>query len=207
LDGVQYIGVLGGAMFEWVAAVGELGGVPELEESDGDVAAVGAEGDSGAEWEWGWEGEAAVGVLVEVLGGAGDVVVPGGVAGAVAAVDAVDAVGVGVCPGDPLAGHGREVDVGVEVDDPVVAAEVGQAVIDGAGFGELVVSIMHEVCRAAFDAELTAEGLGVVIVGVGDDDVVIEMAEVVGEGLSEEVGVVVADGDGFDALGGNGSLR
>jgi hypothetical protein len=199
LDGVQDIGVLGGTLLERVAAVGETVAVPELEEADGDIAAVLLEGDSGGHGEWGRDGETAAGVLVVGFQGAVDKFAPGVVAGAVATVDAPDAVGIGGGPVEPLASHGREPDVGVEVKDPVVAAKVGQAEIDGAGFGERGAVVMKEIGGAAFDAQFAAKVDGLPVVFGGDNEVVIEMAEIVREGFGEEIGVEVADSEGFES--------
>jgi hypothetical protein len=91
------------------------------------------------------------------------------------------------------------------LNDPIVAPQVGQPVIDRPRLGERIARVVHQVRHPALDAKLPAELLGRLIIVTGDDDEVIEVPEVVGQRLGQKIRIIHANSNRFQST--NGYVR
>jgi len=186
----------GGAEAVGVGFLG--GGVPELEEADGDVAEEGIDvaGPDGAEVVGPDEGGVGrLGAGVDDLGqfGGADDIDP---------VGAVDGLGVelGVVEEEAAEVVG-EGDVAVEVEPPAVVLEAGEAGVEGGAFVEVAAVFLEEVGLDADRSVFTGDGLGAAVVMGGDDDQGVEVGVVEVEGDVEEVVEADAGGDALQPEG------
>ena len=81
--------------------------------------------------------------------------------------------------------------------DVPILRQRGEAGIDARAFVEGLPAFVERVRADAVDGVMLAQGGGVFVLGVGDDDQAVEMARIGEQEPGEEIGIVNADGDGL----------